>query len=178
MKRKFVFAFMVVLLCSMPIYLTGQSTYPNIRPKIGICVESMVVDKDQHLGNLVKGHFLQSLRQIPDVIVVDRGHGMYRIRFMATETTPGFYTIAYVVTMSLGPEISVIKAVVPEPKDIVNHLFKDACLFLGMGIFYASPQTLELQCKNFIVRFDSQYLQELRNSDQQLIRKIPKNENP
>ena len=176
MKRKFVLAFMVVLLCSMPIYLTGQSTYPNIRPKIGICVEAMV--KDQPLNNLVKGHFLQSLRQIPDVILVDRGHGMYKIRFIATETTPSFYTIAYVITTSFRPEIQTMEILAPEHKDIVNHLFKDACLFLGMGIFYASPQTLELQCKNFIVRFDSQYLQELRNSDQQLIRKIPKNENP
>ena len=177
MKRKFIFAFMVVLLCSMPIYLTGQSTYPNpINQKIGICVEAMIVDKDQHVLNLIKGYFLQSLRQIPDVILVDKDNGTYTIRLMAIEATPGLYTIAYALTSR--SDIAFLELFVrPEAKDVANHFFKDTCTFLSMGIFHASPQTLEQQCKNVIVGFDGQFLQELRNSNQRIM-KFPKNGNP
>ena len=60
----------------------------------------------------------------------------------------------------------------------MNQLLKGTSRLLMLGFSNASLQTLEQQCKSIIVGIDSQFFQEMRNANQQLIREFKKNGNP
>ena len=96
MKRKFVLAFMVVLLCSMPICLTGQPAIPKLEFTVRVLVNS---DKnDQWLNDMVKGYILSALREIPDVKVVGNNE-MYTILVIPGRLPNGAgYHAAWLVT--------------------------------------------------------------------------------
>lgn len=182
MKRKLAFALMVVLICSMPISLTGQSQYPvpikhNIPIGIRLIIDNGGPPVDQLTNNLVKGYFLQSLRQIPDVVIVEDNE-MYTIRVLPSRTMD-LYTIMYVITAPVKID-SILPFIYPESKETVEGFLKigtGACHVETYGFFSASGQTLEKQCKSFIVSLDAGTLQPLREFRQKLIRDI-QNRNP
>lgn len=183
MKRKLAFALMAVLICSMPISLTGQSQYPvpikhNIPIGIRLIVDNGSPPVDQLTNNLVKGYFLQSLRQIPDVVIVEDNE-MYTIRVLPSRIIPDSYTIMYVITLPF--KIGLISPFIyPESRERVEGFLKvgtGVCNVETYGFFNASGQTLEKQCKSFIVRLDAGQLQPLRELRQKYIRDV-QNGNP
>ena len=128
---------------------------------------------DQFTNNLVKGYFLQALRRIPDVVIVENNE-MYAIRVLPSKVLSDTYTIMFIVTNRFKFDV-IAPWIIPEGKELVKGLLEvgdGACHIDTYGFFSASKQTLEERCKSFIVQFDAGQLQPLREARQKLIRDI------
>lgn len=155
MKRKVLLAItlIVVWLCSLPISLTGQN--PDINLMINSIRIQVVTDRgtgDNHPfhRDLVKGYFLKSLRQIPNVIIVGEDP-FYTIHFLADMITSDTYRVVYVVRRTLNFE-GFTRYVYPEYRESLPKLFENAGYMETYGYFGASSQGLERECNAFITR--------------------------
>ena len=147
MKRKFVFAFMVVLLCSMPIYLTGKPIIPNLKITVRVLVDT---DGQQWIDDMVKGHILSALREIPDVKVVGNNE-MFTISVVPEQHTNKMeYFGAWLVSVphSFQPN----KNLPP-----IN-----TCFVSDLVAFSTPSHTLKEHIRSLVARLDARTFQPLR----------------
>ncbi len=168
MKYKKAFTLIVILMFSIPISLTGQ--FPDNFIRIQIQIDEGGEPTDNFTDDLIEGYLLQALRRIPNVIIVEDNE-LYLIRILPSKTK-NLYTVMYIVTDPL--KINEISPFIhPDAAKIVGewiNLGSSACKIETYGFFNASRQTLEEQCKSFIISLDASHFQPLRELSERIIR--------
>ena len=177
MKLRFFSVVMVMLVFNMPFLFTGQSAYTNeidgplpdlslpklpkseFKPKFKVKVTVSTEDGPDLINDLVKGYVLAALRKIPDITIVGRNEDYY-IALVPLRTNAGF-AVAYRVLRQL--HFDYIKDDVHfNSREKVKDYLSIAYVPHDFGIFTASRNILEQQCRGVVVQFDAGTLQPIR----------------
>ncbi|MDE0637851.1 MAG: hypothetical protein OXI43_18590 [Candidatus Poribacteria bacterium] len=163
-----------IMSVTMPFLFTGQSAYTNqtddpladlslpevkFKPKFRIKVSVKTETGPKSTNDLVKGYMIAALRKIPDVTIVGQNEH-YEIALVPIETVGG-YAVAYRVLSPIRVD-TIINDVHFNARERVRKYLSMAYVPYHFGIFTASKDGLERQCRVNVVQFDAGTLQSVR----------------